>query len=356
MPRILHVSQVAKAGVGTYLDLIWTVRDPGHEHHAVLPQSQPDGVASEMPRVTFDDTGRGVGCIWRMIRAVRAEVRRRDPDIVFLHSSFAMAVLPLLSFGRAKVVFCAHGWPSDRYGRGWKQRVVALAERVLPRFAVQVVNISGYEQRLAEARGLGARSVMIENAALPVVAEPVEGPPQQGLTLLFAGRFARQKGLDLLLQAIAAVGRSDLVLKIVGGTRAEAEAAAGGRLPPGVQVLDWMSKAEVAGQMAAADALIVPSRWEGFGLVIAESFAQGTPALVSAVGAMPDLVTDRKTGAVFAADVAGIEACLAGLDRDRLRAMRPACLEVYAARFQPERFGLEINALFEELATVDQGR
>ncbi len=347
MPRILHVSQVAKAGVGTYLDLIWAVRDPEHDHAAVLPRSQPGGVASEMPRVMFDDSGRGLGCIWRMIRATRAEVKRQDPDIVFLHSSYAMALLPLLRFGRARVVFCAHGWPCDRYAGGWKRRVVASVERMLPRLADRIVNISYYEHGLARMRGLAERSVMIENAALPVEPEGVAAEQGDALRLLFVGRFERQKGLDLLLGAFQRLSRRDVTLEIVGGTEAEAQAQAGGVLPDGVTCLDWMTKPQVAGRMRAADALIVPSRWEGFGLVIAESFAQGTPALVSAVGAMPDLVQTGETGDVFAASEDAILACLEGLDAARLRGMGPACVEVYQARFHPDRFGAEINRFFE---------
>ncbi len=347
MTRILHVSQVAKAGVGTYLDLIWSVRDAGHHHSAVLPQSQPGGVASAMPRVSFDDRGRGLGCIWRMLRAVRKEIRRLDPDIVFLHSSYAMTLIPALRFGRAKVVFCAHGWPSDRYAGGWKRALAVGAERVLPKWADRVVNISAYEQGVAVARGLGRTAVMIENAALPVAAEaPPQMADQGKLRLVFVGRFAPQKGLDLLLGAFARCQRRDLELEIIGGTPKEV----GGSLPEGARVLDWMSKPQLAGRIAAADALIVPSRWEGFGLVIAEAFAQGTPALVSRVGAMPDLITPGETGDIFEADEDAVLACLNRVDKAALRAMRPACRKAYQSRFHPDRFSAEINGLFEGLA------
>ncbi len=354
MTRILHVSEVAKAGVGTYLDLIWEVRDARHSHRAVLPSTHPDGMASDMPRITYATAGRGLVCVWQMIRATLAEMRSYKPDIVFLHSSYAMALLPLLWFARVRVVFCAHGWPSDRYEGGWKRRLVGAFERVLPRLADRVLNISDHEHRLAMRRGLAARSVMIESAALAFEVDQTL-PDRPGIRLLFVGRFARQKGLDILLRAFAKLQREDITLDLVGGTVAEIMGDVGTALPKGVQCLGWMDRPEVAQQMAKADALIVPSRWEGFGLVIAESMSYGTPALVSNVGAMPDLVSDGETGIVFDLQVAALLACLEGLDKAALGMMRPGCKKVYEARFHPSRFGAELNALFEELTTATAG-
>ncbi|MDL1885046.1 glycosyltransferase family 4 protein, partial [Anaerolineae bacterium CFX8] len=48
--------------------------------------------------------------------------------------------------------------------------------------------------------------------------------------------------------------------------------------------------------MAALDVLLVPSLWEGFGLVILEAMAQQTPVIGSAVSAIPEIITDGETG------------------------------------------------------------
>ena len=51
---------------------------------------------------------------------------------------------------------------------------------------------------------------------------------------------------------------------------------------------------------SAADALVVPSYYESFGLVGLESLACGTPVVATRVGAMEDIIEDGKTGHVVA--------------------------------------------------------
>jgi D-inositol-3-phosphate glycosyltransferase len=51
---------------------------------------------------------------------------------------------------------------------------------------------------------------------------------------------------------------------------------------------------------SAADALVVPSYYESFGLVGLESLACGTPVAATRVGAMEDIIEDGKTGHVVA--------------------------------------------------------
>ena len=65
-------------------------------------------------------------------------------------------------------------------------------------------------------------------------------------------------------------------------------------------MLGLVTRDEAAGLLARARAAVVPSAWEEtFGLVAVESMAVGTPAIVAAHGALPELVTDGRDGALF---------------------------------------------------------
>lgn len=112
-------------------------------------------------------------------------------------------------------------------------------------------------------------------------------------------RLVEQKGVSYGLQAFAQVvaqlPAARLLIAGDGPLRAqlEAEAAALG-MGDQVHFLGWRD--DVAQLMHTFDLLLVPSIWEGFGLVILEAMAHQLPAVASAVSAIPEIVVDGETG------------------------------------------------------------
>jgi glycosyltransferase involved in cell wall biosynthesis len=96
--------------------------------------------------------------------------------------------------------------------------------------------------------------------------------------VLAVGRRVPQKGLDVLLEAMPAGARLRL-------------AGEGDRVS-GAGIEDLGFRADVLELMALADVVVVPSRWEGFGLVALEAMAVGAPVIASAVDGLRDLVGD----------------------------------------------------------------
>lgn len=69
--------------------------------------------------------------------------------------------------------------------------------------------------------------------------------------------------------------------------------------------------------LAGYDLLLMPSLWEGFGLVLLEAMAQGLPIVASRVSAIPEVVTDGETGLLVPPrDVDALAAALNTLLRD----------------------------------------
>lgn len=353
MVRVLHVSQVARAGVGTCIDLIYQMRAEGHEHLAVVPESEASDLSSAVPTVTYSDQGRGLISLWRLMMAARRAQRDFDPDLVFVHSSFAMVVLPVVTRGRAKVIYCAHGWAVARYDRGWKRALVRQIEGRLPALADVVVNCGHHEASMARDLGYRGAHRVIENAVpdLPSPAADVDPLDPAKLNILFVGRFARQKGLDVLCEAMALIGsqRPDIELIVVGGDAADAQAA-GVSVPAGVTLKGWQSRPVLTALYQAADAVILPSRWEGLPMVLLEAWSMGTPVLVSRRAGMEELVQEGQTGHSFELMADAIAARLGTLDKSALAAMAPACRAEAEGRFSPERYGAEMAALFAELS------
>jgi D-inositol-3-phosphate glycosyltransferase len=132
------------------------------------------------------------------------------------------------------------------------------------------------------------------------LALPTEGP-----ILLFVGRIQPLKGPDVAVRALAALGRPDARLLIVGGASGEDGDLESARIQAlvdelgvrgQVQFVDPQPHHILSTYYRAADVVLVPSRSESFGLVALEAAACGIPVVASAVGGLLSLVVDGSTG------------------------------------------------------------
>lgn len=295
---------------------------------------------------------------WRIVgatRSVRTLIEEIDPDVVHLHSSFPGLYGRLLrSRGatRPVVVYCAHGWSFTRDIPRWKRRCFALAEQMLAGRTDAIVHISRFEAAIARSFGIaGAIDRTIRHGARDSAPGRRHVPvPSDRLVLGFVGRLDRQKGIDRLLDALERCARSDVTLLIAGGR--ELEDLPGLTLPSdgdAVRYLGWIPNTEIDDVIGACDAVVVPSRWEGFGLVVIEAMRNGKPVLVSDRGALPELVVDGATGFVFALDATDeLARMIDGLDKRRLGEMGRLARTVYERSFSLDRELTAIDALYRE--------
>jgi D-inositol-3-phosphate glycosyltransferase len=126
-----------------------------------------------------------------------------------------------------------------------------------------------------------------------------------GRVLLFVGRIQRLKGVALAVRCLAAIDDPTVTLVVVGGPSGpdgEAELARAFALVEELGVADRVRfvrpqpHEQLVHFYQAADACIVPSRTESFGLVALEAAACGTPVVAASVGGLRSLVDDGETG------------------------------------------------------------
>lgn len=158
--------------------------------------------------------------------------------------------------------------------------------------------------------GLDADFIAVEPTALPAA-------PQ----LCYVGRLSAQKGLPVLIDAVAqvALDHPDLRITIVGDGPLRADLEARATALGIAKHLDFVgsaSNADVARHIAAARALVVPSFAEGLPVVIMEALALGRPVIATAVAGIPELV-DADDGWIVPA---GNADALAGAMRQALAA------------------------------------
>ena len=111
------------------------------------------------------------------------------------------------------------------------------------------------------------------------------GLPANARLLVYAGRFAGEKNLPVLLQAFARLG-SPYHLLMIGGARRV-------RPSPNVTMLPYRRDSlELAGWIASADALVHAGTKETFGLVLLEAMACGRPVVAARASAIPEFVDE----------------------------------------------------------------
>lgn len=154
-------------------------------------------------------------------------------------------------------------------------------------------------------------------------------PQSRSFVVGYAGRFVREKGLHMLLEAVSKTDPA-LELRLIGAgpeqAALQARRAALG-LDQRAQFVPAMSPAELAAYLCRLDALVLPSLtmpvWkEQFGRVLTEAMACGVPVIGSSSGAIPEVIGEA--GLIFPeGDATALAACL-----ERLRAEPALRLEL----------------------------
>ena len=227
-----------------------------------------------------------------------------------------------------------------------------MVERWLASYTDIIVNISESEAKFAEKFGLAReKQVIIYNGistAGPQIVDRVTLEPDK-INLVFAGRHDRQKGLDFLIAAMKQVVDSPVHLHVIGSI-IRARKPISGEIPPNVTFYGWLPRNRVAAYISAGDAVVMPSRWEGFGLVAVEAMRAERPVIASDRGALPELVIDGKTGIIFPMDnLPEFVQTLKSLDPTILRMLGKNALSHFLKNFTADRMNKELLDLYAAL-------
>ncbi|MEO8590185.1 MAG: glycosyltransferase family 4 protein [Flavobacteriales bacterium] len=238
--------------------------------------------------------------LWKYSGRVGEELDRLRPDVIF---SQGFCVWQGITRYSDRLIVHPHGLEMFQ-GLSFKERVMGAPFRALLRYVVRrssvVVSLGGKLTALLQGvtRGSKCRVVVIPNAVdMPdgPTIYPVEATP---LRLLFVGRFAFNKGLDVLLSVARRFdveGRLGDVLFELAGDGPLMENMRRDGVPRNVRVLGRVDDALLAQLYHECHALVLPTRFEGMPTVVLEAMAHARPVLVSDVGATAELV-DRTNG------------------------------------------------------------
>lgn len=166
-------------------------------------------------------------------------------------------------------------------------------------------------------------------AELELFGRPRTRPRTGECRFLFAGAPISRKGFDLLITALESLVREEVPfhLRLV-GPRGEQS-----RLVSRLPAARWssagpVSQATLAAEMGGSDCLVLPSRNDSYGMVVAEALAAGLPSIVSTMVGAAELIRDGVEGWVVPVnDVGALTARLRSCARDpaQPRGMGESC-------------------------------
>jgi D-inositol-3-phosphate glycosyltransferase len=198
-------------------------------------------------------------------------------------------------------------------------------------------------------------------------AKEVIGIPPCDQVLLYVGRIEPLKGIDTLIEAIAYMHRSEpdlpFCLAVIGGdphSLPDDQTAEMKRLKELCNLNGLDDQVAFLGKRdqdllpyyySAAEAVVVPSHYESFGMVALEAMACGTPVVASQVGGLAYLVQDGVTGyTVPSNDVPALATRLSDLIRDKALRDRLGDQAAQSAKqFSWEIIARQIRDLYQEL-------
>lgn len=302
-------SQYLHTVPGPELRALWRMRRGGdgvnvfHARNEAFQHAIPDSaLRASSSAIGFDTSS-----------AILAERARRFDLPLFLDRTIAhpAALPPLLAkLGKLYPDWTTCETPRPDFLIRAEAQEHALARRI-------VVGGSFARATLIEA-GLAPERIVVnpygadwDAFALPPVKDGLAAPGSgRPLRFLYVGSVIARKGVPVLLDAWKRLAPRDAELWIAGGVGPRERKL----IPelPGLRVLGQVAKADMPALYASADVFVLPSLFEGFGLVILEALAAGLP-----------VISTPHTGAVEAVDAPALGRLVPVLDAEALgEAMR----------------------------------
>ena len=348
---ILHVCESVKGGISTYLNLLLMgFNEKGIENLVLLPKSDENLIKqTEAKKILFRQSRNTLGLI-RFYIALSNVMRESTPDIVYAHSTFSGIIVSIYKIFHpsTKVIYCSHGWSVFRSQNFIKKFIIYSIEFFLSRIPNVIVNISRYEHSITRFIGYSKKSILIENSVSDLKYNKDFSPRLNDsdfyLNLLFVGRFDEQKGVDILLDALDEYNhefsKKIIKLYLIGDYVLEEKENL--QLDKyWIERIGWVDNDLLDYYYSKADFLVVPSRWEGFGLVVLEAYRNSLPVLASTSGALPFIVDDFITGRLFEPnkeDLKSTLSTLSTLSKSYRDEMSVNAFKKYKKQFSCERF------------------
>jgi glycosyltransferase involved in cell wall biosynthesis len=298
---------------------------------------------------------------WRFGSAAARVVERCEPRIVIAFENSALE-----PFRSAKAtdrrVACVLECPSVHHARQSYGALSAMGRRLVRRIDVRkseeieladrIIVLSSFAKSTFVDAGVPAQKIEVIPLGVDscfFAQRPL--PPRKPLRFLFAGTASYGKGVDLLVSAFPRL-KGDCELRFVGVTTPDLVDSLRGVAR--CTTTGPVGRAAMRDELAAAHVLVLPSRFDGFGMVVSEAMATGRPAIVSDhVGAADVVVHDGPSKSGWIVPAGDVEALAAAMQdaisrADELESMASAA-RLAMEGLSWERYYRSLEAIYRRI-------
>ena len=175
---------------------------------------------------------------------------------------------------------------------------------------------------------------------------------EEKTTLLYVGRLGARKGLDLALRALAKADESEFEFLIAGTGRHEEtlrELAQELEISEQVRFLGYVPDDELPALYSSADVFILPSKYEGFGLVVLEAVACGTPVIGADAGGIPTAIENEEMGETVQRNVGSFTEALTSIHAENREWNVPVRPDQHAEAISWQHVSNTVEELYKKL-------
>jgi glycosyltransferase involved in cell wall biosynthesis len=299
----------------------------------------------------------------RALIALRRELRREGPLVVHVHFASRGSTVRKCIFSwmalraRRPLVLHAHGGGFDHFFLSLPRLARRLIRNTFARADCFVVVSTQWREFYTHHCGvLSSRVTVLGNPVL-VPATRIDRSGRRVVQFLFLGRISSQKGAFDLLRAFEALPEELLTqarLVLAGDGEVDALREDAKAHPDRVVIHNWLESEQRDALLETSDVFVLPSHAEGVPMAMLEAMARGLPVVTTAVGGIPDIVTDGQEGLIVApGDGAQLRRALQTLiESESLRLSLGEGARSRAQKNDIAEYSAELARIYRRLATV----
>lgn len=327
--RIMYITQ-SNGGVAKYLEMLFKYMDRSNYEQILVYLTEYDYEKYKFDNIVdnieFVDMCREINPIKdvKSIMKINKLIKKYNPDIIYVHSSKGGALGRIANIiTRKPIIYNAHGWAFNMEVSKLKKLVYRIIEKELAKITDYIITISDQERKSALVNKI------CKEEKLKVIFNGIDiekydrwkmnscdfrekyGIPKDAIVFGMVGRISKQKAPDIFIKSAAKIKEqiqnSFFIIVGDGEDRKSIDKMVENLgLNESVLITGWVDN--TFEYISTFDIAMLLSRWEGFGLAIAEYMVSNKPIIATNVDAIPNLIENNVSGLLISKD--SIDECV----------------------------------------------